>query len=204
MRWRFRFAPALALGCLVACGNSESPEVPNEPNGGGGGTSGTSSGGAGTSSGTGGSAAVCQGELDFAERMSADGTCGGVTCPELPDSADPRYDYRRHCCTDEGACGVGSGALFGGACFERNQEGTPSDECPYGSVYIYYDFGSEIVVADGFPGCCRPDGQCGLDTSRTFGAGCVERSELGAAVLDECNGFDEPLEVFESIPCTPP
>jgi hypothetical protein len=106
------------------------------------------------------------------------------------------------CCTDAGGCGSGSPEIFGNACFERDQPGTPNTECPDGSVFLYVDLGSYSSVGDYFEGCCRPDGLCGFDTSRTLGAGCVERSELSRAVENGCSGY-EPLPPYESIPCSP-
>src|SRR5262245_25247085 len=51
--------------------------------------------------------------------------CRDVICPALPHPTDPRFRYREHCCTANDDCGTGSEHVFGSACFEREQPGSP-------------------------------------------------------------------------------
>ena len=128
--------------------------------------------------------------------------CRDQQCPPLPHPTDPRFRYREHCCTAEDSCGTGSEMIFGQACFDRDQPGDASDDCPEVDVFLYFDLGSYVSVTDFFPGCCRPDGSCGADTNRTLGAGCLELSELGAA-LDQGSVANNQGKGLRRLPCIP-
>jgi hypothetical protein len=65
------------------------------------------------------------------------------------------------------------------------------------------DLGSYVGVEDFLRGCCRPDGTCGLDTSRTWGAGCIARADVAAAAASSCTARNLPLADLETIACDP-
>ena len=166
----------------------------------GGGTDGGAGGGMGGVAGVGGTIIPPGCERGFEPLDAANPRCGGELCPELPD-LDPRVTYE-HCCTADERCGSGWEEIFGGECFERDQPGASSDECPTETIFVYYDFVSGSTLVDAFPGCCLPDGRCGLDTSATVAAGCVERSRLSDAVRTACTSDNYDLR-FDPIACTP-
>jgi hypothetical protein len=104
--------------------------------------------------------------------------CGPLRCDQVILPAG--YDPIPACCADGNVCGLdGSrfqefGANFEDPCQARDQPGNPDPDCP-SSTPIPTELGPELV----FPGCCKPDGQCGYlaDTALnlvTLGLGCVE------------------------------
>ena len=58
------------------------------------------------------------------------------------------------CCTDTNVCGLDLSATAGQpACIERDAPGVEDAACPAAMV------GGGLLT---FPGCCRPDGTCGV------------------------------------------
>jgi hypothetical protein len=213
----------LAVACVFACGGRAKRATAGNHDstagdagegtttggstavGGGGGSAGSgaasSSGGAAGSGAMAGSAgAGCP--PAFAALDPANARCGDETCEALPVANSRVGNYAMHCCTTEGRCGSGSQRVYGSGCFERDQPGSLSDACPSQSVLVTYDAISDVPVGDYFEGCCLPEGLCGLDTSASLGAGCVERSILKRAIHTTCTRENHELEL-ESIPCTP-
>src|SRR5688572_22881277 len=132
----------------------------------------------------------------------ADAHCGVERCPPFPVANWRLENYMQHCCTTDGRCGAGSQRVYGSGCFERDAQGSPSEACPSQTVLVTYDLLSDVPIGDYFPGCCLPDGLCGLDTDASLGAGCVERSILKSALQTTCVPQNLELEL-EPIPCTP-
>jgi hypothetical protein len=128
------------------------------------------------------------------------GYCGDTSCPALPEPIDPRGRYALSCCTEEGACGVFAWPL-GPDCFEHQQVGMQNQQCPSITLSLFIDEGNGFGVNDSFPGCCRSDGLCGVDTSRTWGAGCVTRSAISHAAARTCNEDNFHLATLEDIAC---
>lgn len=107
------------------------------------------------------------------------------------------------CCTGDNKCGVKNPALTGPGCVEQNQPGEASAQCPEVPVVLVSAIVSTLAggpIAVPIPGCCRTDGQCGLDLGY-LGMGCVERSE--AALGTDVTPPDGGTAMLESIPCTP-
>jgi len=127
------------------------------------------------------------------------GYCGQTTCPAVP-SDGPRSEYALSCCTDDGACGVFAWPL-GPDCFERQPRTARSEQCPAVWLNLFADYGDGLTVLDTLPGCCRADGVCGVDTSETWGAGCVARSAIAHAAERTCNQGNSELATLEDIPC---
>ncbi len=128
--------------------------------------------------------------------------CGELTCPDLPDLTDPRSEYALGCCTEDGSCGVFVSPL-GPYCIARAEPGQPDPACPSETLDLYVDAGSGFLVTDSFPGCCRSDGVCGLDTSRTWGAGCIARSDFARTAQRTCTDGNVRLGQLEPIACDP-
>jgi len=104
---------------------------------------------------------------------------GPVTCRDqvcAPRAAS--YPFGRSalapCCTAEGACGLDVGVVAGIAsqCQAPGQVGEDSTGCPDG-----WD-----VFGVTYPGCLRPDGQCGvnIDAVRDAGIGCASGARPSA------------------------
>ena len=92
------------------------------------------------------------------------------------------------CCTADNHCGiqiasdpVPTNVPFRGGCQRLNQVGTPDPNCPSFTQLLNAPNGIAI------PGCCRPDGTCGLDLS-LLGAGCVQSQKGGAPMA--CGVYD--------------
>jgi hypothetical protein len=92
------------------------------------------------------------------------------------------------CCLPDGACGVNSANAVGwtsgsnhtrgipDGCLPRDQIGVPDTTCP----------GQFAPIVD-MPGCCRPDGTCGVEIG-ILHLGCVQSVDLvsGAPAPDTC------------------
>jgi hypothetical protein len=139
-------------------------------------------------------------EPGFEPLDGANPRCGGEPCAPLPRT-DGRF-AQTHCCTTDGRCGSGFQRIFSATCFERDRPGTLSAECPTETLFMYYDFLSGIEFRNEFPGCCLPDGRCGLDTSESLGGGCVERSFFSDAARSGCESENDEVR-FDPISCSP-
>ncbi len=83
------------------------------------------------------------------------------------------------CCTAETRCGLDLEMLAGMAlCLERDAPGTPDAACP-----------SAMVMGVALPGCCRPDGTCGVQ-SLLVPLGCVSGSLLAGLLGGGGDGGD--------------
>lgn len=191
----FSFARALTVGCLlcvalpIACGDDETtPTKPGAAGSNAGGEPGAA-GGPGepvTMGGAGGAASVMlpPGISDSSKTE----TCGADKCTSAavgPVFIDP-------CCATDG-CGLDTGflalvgAAFSDKCQAKDQPGEPDTSCADtpASTIPFASGGQTIMVPiNGFVGCCRNDGMCGvvvddivspaLGKIATLGLGCVD------------------------------
>ena len=136
-------------------------------NGRGGSGGGASGRGAGTGAGTGAGGSTSDGgvEPDAGSGSGTGGNAGACEpCPELTTQAENLG--LRACC--RGATDLECGLTFGegAVCLPRDVPGQPNDVCPEANP------GSLTL-----PGCCRPDGRCGV-VAEQVGLGCVARDEI--------------------------
>lgn len=140
-------------------------------------------GSAGRASGAGGSAGASgAGGMSDASLGAGGGDCG--KCPPL--TMNQAGFFGASCCTSPGnECGV---SFLEADCIALNQPGVLDPACP--------DEVIALLLTVTLPGCCRPDGQCGVFEPDGFdlNVGCVRRD---TKVI--------PGEVRRDlIPCTPP
>jgi hypothetical protein len=163
---------ALYLG-TAGCGGGDDDDTTAT---GGGGSGGTEAGqaGAGTQAGTGGggSGAAGRSQDDAGQPV----ICGGKQCT-LPSESP-----LEPCCVKDNICG----AKYQNECQEVNQEGVLDSRCPSHTIQSFNNMA--------LPGCCKPNGKCGVYSS--FGFGCVERTQLasfsgGPLPARDCNAKDE-------------
>ena len=173
-------AKALTFGALVcftlpvACGDDDDT-TPAASGGAGGEAS-----GAGGDAGAGGATGALP---DGLSDVSKTAMCGADSCQSAavgPVFIDP-------CCADD-ACGLATGFLalvgakFEAACQPKGQPGTVDEACPT-SAASAVPFGGAMVPINGFVGCCRENGMCGvvvddvtspLGKLASLGLGCVD------------------------------
>ena len=77
------------------------------------------------------------------------------------------------CCTAGDDCGF-SISLLGPDCIEGNQPGTPDPGCP-----------SQSLMGFELPGCCKPEGICGVQDS-FLGLGCVDATVFIGGTPQSC------------------
>jgi hypothetical protein len=191
----FSFAKALTVGCLltlslpIACGDDDDDTTPHN-------TAGT--GGSGGAAGAGGmsepgGAAAGGADAGLPPGISVSSTtvaCGADMC----DSASvPKASLFIDPCCAADACGLDTaflglvGATFADKCQAKGQVGEPDESCPTTapSMIPFAAGGNTIMVPiDGFVGCCRENGKCGvivdevnssaLGNITTLGLGCVD------------------------------
>ena len=145
---------------------------------GGSGTGGSGTGGSAGGTGTGGSGTGGTGGAgDGGQTID----CAGTSCPALAGVG---------CCagTAGDKCGIDvSGFVDGGAsCLETNQPGDPDPACDLTVDAGAFDGGIDGGFDGGgfdVPGCCRPDGTCGVifETGVPgLDLGCISPSDFGS------------------------
>jgi hypothetical protein len=191
----FSFAKALTVGCLlslslpIACGDDDD-STPNNTAGtsstGGDGAGGEpGAGGMSEAAGAGGAGASLPPGISSMPKTEACGTemCGSAAVG--PVFIDP--------CCDSGACGLDTGFLalvgasFTDKCQPKAQPGEVDANCATTepSTIPFPSGGNTIMVPiNGFVGCCRDNGMCGvvvddvvspvLGKVATLGLGCVD------------------------------
>lgn len=215
----FSLSRALTLGCLLclslplACGDDDDDNVGAAGKGGSSSTAGAAGkGGASTAgtAGTGGRAtqptagdgAGGGGGAGLPPGLSEEPStkmCGAETCES---SQAALVYYVDPCCAANDACGLDTtflslvGAKFTDTCQAHDQPGTDEGSCPDATGLTVPYNGSDIDV-DSFPGCCRPDGTCGVEvnevTSNGFlpiaslGLGCVEAAPFFGGRVRRCD-----------------
>jgi hypothetical protein len=159
---------AIIAGCLAtgawACGDDDGGS-----NGGSGGSGGSTAGSGGSTAGSGGSTAGSGGST--AGSGGGDAVmCGGATCMPV---ANPAGDPFPPCCDEDNGDICGATVSEAGDCVGVGQEGELDPSCP----------SAMSVIMTEVPGCCRPDGTCGLRSGALMG--CVERTQYPPAFLAE-------------------
>jgi len=201
----FSFAKALVVSSLlglvlpVACGDSEENPNPNPSDGG-------EDGGGGEPPGTGGTAAaggapavmLPPGISDMPSTIECGGDCtsASVGVATLQFHIDP--------CCDNDVCGLNTaflasaGAMFADACQPKDQPGEVDASCPSPAGAVVPISEEMTVTLDAFPGCCRPNGLCGVvvNEATTLG-GAVELGDLGLGCVDAAPFFPDE----EPVPC---
>lgn len=115
--------------------------------------------------------------------------CGGVGGFICTRSIELMGRTLGPCCDEDSGniCGAG----FGNQCEGLDQPGELTDACP-----------TEMSpLGEMLPGCCRPDGSCGVMI--TIGFGCVERgdvTEIGVGPFDamSCDS-DQPADAGQPV-----
>jgi hypothetical protein len=135
----------------------------------------------------------CGGDSDEKEEKKQGNTidCGADRCDEVILPAG--YDPIPPCCADGDVCGLdGSrfemfGANFDDPCQPLDQPGNEDPLCPRSTPIP-----TELGVDLDFPGCCKPDGQCGYLVNDALGLvhiglGCVDAAPfLDGGVTTAC------------------
>jgi len=119
-------------------------------------------------------------------------TCGLDTCSSL--AVGPAYTDA--CCAGD-VCGLQTGFLallgvtFADACQARAQAGSLDASCPAsGTRMLTYPAGSQTTVPiEGFAGCCRENGKCGVALERILAPGFGKLAELGLGCVDSAPFF---------------
>lgn len=199
----FSFAKALTLGTLVllalpaACGDDDDSPAPMP-------TAGAGSGGEPSAEGGAGGAAPVMLPPGLSPMPSTE-MCGGDSCSSA--KIDLASIYVDPCCDATDGCGLNTGflglvgATFKETCQSRNQAGDPSDTCAAAEgLKVPFSMNGQtlMVPLDPFPGCCRPDGTCGVVIDKVtssngklpiadFGLGCVDAAPFAGKVVT-CSG----------------
>lgn len=194
----FSFAKALTLGTLicmtlpVACGDDDDSSTPVTPSAGAGGEGPTTEGGAG-----GMAPAMLPPGISS---TSTTKMCGADDCT----SAKVGPVYVDPCCDATDTCGLNTGflslvgATFKDVCQAHDQAGDPDDTCPEASgLVVPFEMGGQqvMVAIDAFPGCCRPNGTCGVVVDKIatkglaladFSLGCVDAAPFMKGKVNTC------------------
>jgi len=210
MNYRF-LQSAVVLGatfCLatpLACGSSDSNPSPSG--------AGQSSGGAMASAGT---PATSNGGTGGTGTSGGGGGTGGVILPPgtstTPKTIQCGGDctsaravvYVDPCCTADNTCGVDTtyltmtGAMFKQSCEPKNQPGELNEACPKPAASMINVMGT-MVSLDALPGCCRPNGTCGVSVNVvTAAGGLLPVADLGLGCVDPESFFPG----MAPVPCT--
>lgn len=185
----------LCLAVSAACSSSSE----STPSGSAAGHTSGGSAAAGTpATGTGGSAG-----------SGVNGGTGGVMLPpgtsSMPKtiqcggdctSARAGLVYVDPCCGENNAvCGVDTtyltmtGAMLNKGCEPKHQPGELNEACPSPAPSMINAMGA-MVPLDAFPGCCRPNGTCGVQVNTvTAGGGLLPVADLGLGCVDAASFF---------------
>jgi hypothetical protein len=183
IEWKEIARTALVVGLLavglVACSSDDSDDDPPAAGtgagvaaggmGGASGGAGGASGGAGGRSGAGGAGGAGGAPMTI--------MCNGMPCMGFTSAAGTML---MPCCDAmEGmACGAITDTM--GTCIARMSPGTADASCPT----------AQSLLNMPVPGCCKPDGKCGLMSGTLMG--CVERTRYPTTFLMTVMGMAPP------------
>jgi hypothetical protein len=201
------FAVSMFAFVPLACGEDESNPKPS-PSDGGESNAGGSSPGRGGEPASGGSGAALGGAPMLPPGISDEPST--IPCAESCDSARVgalgQFVHIDPCCAGaEEACGLNTqfldqtGATFGESCQPKNQPGELDESCPAtaaGSV----PFGAIMVPLNPFPGCCRPNGTCGVQVNEIVVMIGPEPSSVGDLSLG-CVDAEPFFPGVDPVPC---
>ena len=117
--------------------------------------------------------------------------CGGDSCASAavgPVFIDP-------CCAGD-SCGLATGFLelvgahFADACQPKGQSGDVDGTCPT-SAASAVPFGGAMVPINGFVGCCRENGMCGVVVDDVMSPLAGKLASLGLGCVDATPFFPE-------------
>jgi hypothetical protein len=160
--------------------------TPTTPVGGAGGEPAVNNGGDATDAGAGGMATMLPPGISD---MSKTEMCGGDSCSSAavgPVFIDP-------CCAGD-ACGLATGFLdlvgahFKEECQPKGQLGDVDEACPT-SAASAVPFGGTMVPINGFVGCCRENGMCGVVVDDVTSAALGKIASLGLGCVDSAPFF---------------
>jgi hypothetical protein len=98
------------------------------------------------------------------------------------------------CCTEDEACGLDTAALallgvkFTDECQAKDQPGVRETACP-SSAPTAVPFQGIMVPVNGFAGCCRDDGKCGVIADAITSPGLGQLAQLGLGCVDSAPFF---------------
>jgi len=194
---------AFTLGCLVclalplACGDDDDGAPGAAGKGGSAGSAGK-----GSTSGSGGRAGEGGAGTELPPGLSDEPStleCGAETCDS---EAVAGLYHINPCCAADSACGLDTtflaavGAQFSEVCQAHDQPGTDEGSCPAVTGLMVPVQGVPLPL-EAFPGCCRPDGTCGVVVNdvragfplATLNLGCVDAAPFFEGRARRC---DEP------------
>ena len=199
----FSFPKALTLGCLlvlavpVACGDDESNPKPTPSDAGAGGEVSGTGGIPSTDGGAGGAAPVVQLPPGISDTSKTE------MCTDEPKCASAAVGpvFIDPCCAGD-ACGLSTGFLglvgakFDTECQPKGQVGEVDASCPT-SAASAVPFNGVMLPIDGFVGCCRENGKCGVVVDAvvspvagpvaSLGLGCVDSAPFfPGKTIDSC------------------
>lgn len=192
----FSFAKALTLGCLmcvslpIACGDDETTPTPNK----GGSNAGGEAGGGGLTEGGAGGAAPAPMTLPpgISDKSKTE-ACGADMCKSAsvgPVFVDP-------CCATD-SCGLNTaflalaGVTFKDLCQPKGQPGTLDAECTTSAASaVPFPSGDKTIMVpiDGFAGCCRANGKCGVVVDAVISPILGPLADLGLGCVDAAPFF---------------
>jgi hypothetical protein len=173
----------LAVSAAPACGGSASDSQPSAA--GSAGRSGAGNGGGGPLARAGSAGTIVE---------PSPVTCGSKSCTAV---MIPVFGFIPPCCADAktSQCGLDSsdlasfGPTFAEACQPLAQPGVKDPACPDSPETPVEGIGRPLS----FPGCCRPNHQCGYQLDAVFnliplGLGCVDASPFLAGAAPQACG----------------
>ena len=193
----------LCLALPLACGDSEDTDPTPNPNVGGEGGEPTGGGGEPTAAGgaAGGGAPVML-PPGISDMPYPDAECSEA-CESGQVGLGMVNYYLEPCCTEaDNACGLNTaflesaGAVFEDTCQPKNQPGEVDENCPSPPAVVIPTSTMGNITLDQFPGCCRPNGMCGVvvDTV-SAGGGLLPLGNLELGCVDAAPFFPDAAPV---------
>lgn len=191
----FSFAKALTLSALVcfslpvACGDDDDDTTPNPPVGGAGGEPATPAGGTSEGGAGGAAPAPLPDGLSYTPSTLA---CGAEMCQSANVLGQVYIDP---CCATDG-CGLDTGFLdlvgakFEEKCQPKGQVGEPDTSCPT-TAPSTIPFNGIMVPINGFAGCCRDNGMCGVAVDDVISPALGKVVSLGLGCVDSAPFFPD-------------